>query len=167
MGCNFHLDALKCFFYIISNHLPDLFSNKATLYEMSDRFGWFQTERLETKLKNFVLLRCCIKIQKINFSIPHLVVHTLTVLWSLPYHQVHQPPCVSDASRQNHYNKDCETGTPGQLLCTVDNQFVSNFWPSWMLTVGELAQMVVRSLSMWEVPGSMPGFSKNYFLIMA
>ena len=28
---------------------------------------------------------------------------------------------------------------------------------------GELAQMVERSLSMWEVPGSMPGFSINYF----
>ena len=28
---------------------------------------------------------------------------------------------------------------------------------------GGLAQMVERSLSMWEVPGSIPGFSKHFF----
>ena len=33
-----------------------------------------------------------------------------------------------------------------------------------MLTDGELAQMVERSLSMREVPGSMPGFSIGGFL---
>ncbi len=31
---------------------------------------------------------------------------------------------------------------------------------------GELAQMVERSLSMREVPGSMPGFSKENFLFL-
>ena len=34
-----------------------------------------------------------------------------------------------------------------------------------MLPVGGLAQMVERSLSMWEVPGSIPGFSKYFFSI--
>ena len=30
-------------------------------------------------------------------------------------------------------------------------------------TVGDVAQLVERSLSMWEVPGSIPGFSKRFF----
>ena len=30
--------------------------------------------------------------------------------------------------------------------------------------IGGLAQMVERSLSMWEVPGSMPGFSRTSFI---
>ena len=35
-----------------------------------------------------------------------------------------------------------------------------------LLVVGELAQMVERSLSMREVPGSMPGFSSCFFFLI-
>ena len=38
---------------------------------------------------------------------------------------------------------------------------------SYMAGNGELAQMVERSLSMCEVPGSIPGFSKQHFLLLA
>ena len=52
----------------------------------------------------------------------------------------------------------------------VCNQFEDLFNPNQTSLIlctkrayGGLAQMVERSLSMWEVPGSIPGFSKHFF----
>ena len=53
----------------------------------------------------------------------------------------------------------------GVFLRTTAAHYIFNaiVWLSVSVN-GELAQMVERSLSMWEVPGSMPGFSSIYLL---
>ena len=55
----------------------------------------------------------------------------------------------------------------GGILPTTAAHYIFNaiVWVS-INVIGELAQMVERSLSMWEVPGSMPGFSSKclYFV---
>lgn len=43
--------------------------------------------------------------------------------------------------------------------------FTSNWIDDCMQRIGGVAQMVERSLSMREVPGSMPGASNNFFPI--
>ena len=59
----------------------------------------------------------------------------------------------------------------GQLKCISIELFNSNLGlvehrdPTF--AVGGLAQMVERSLSMWEVPGSIPGFSSTFFVFFA
>ena len=52
-----------------------------------------------------------------------------------------------------------DLGQYGFWTCALKNLLQVNFV---LCCVGGLAQVVERSLSMWEVPGSIPGFSKTF-----
>ena len=47
---------MEAFIFFYEFHIPGhyIFTNKATLHEMTERLSEFQTERLKTKLKYFV-----------------------------------------------------------------------------------------------------------------
>ena len=64
--------------------------------------------------------------------------------------------------RTSSMENDSSTGTDLHQLTTATSQHIAT--TIFLTPTGGVAQMVERSLSMWEVPGSMPGASNTIFV---